>query len=189
VAAAAVAVVGVGVPALLGGGGNPVTTAFSESARDDAGGDSGAAAGSDGSASPRPSLSDPATTMQPQTRSARRDGAVSLQASGTAYTSTALPVQAQQLVGGLGAPAAPTGPAKGSDASGGPAGTDRGLRGCLHGLGVEDWQPVTADLATFDGRQAVVAVVDSDTVQVVWVVSPDCTEASPRSLAGPLPLG
>lgn len=184
VAAAAVAVIGVGVPALLGGGGNPVTTAFSELAQDDSAGDS-AAAGSAGPTEARPTLSDPVTTAQPETRSARRDGEVSLLVSGTAYTSAGLAVQAQRVgaASGTGSGA--------SDAltSGAPAATDRGLRACLHALGVEDWQPVKGDLATFDGQQAVVAVVDSDTGQTVWVVPPDCTAASPRALAGPVPLG
>ena len=184
VAAAAVAVVGVGVPALFGGGGNPVTTAFSESASEDSAGGS-AAAGCAAPTEPRPTLSDPVTTAQPDTRSARRDGVVSLLVSGTAYTSAGLVVQAQRVVAGSGAPS------HGHDAltSGAPATTDHGLRDCLHGLGVEDWQPVTGDVATFDGQQAVVAVVDSDTGQTVWVVPPDCTASSPRALAGPVPLG
>jgi len=184
VAAAAVAVVGVGVPALLGGGGNPVTTAFSELAGDDSAGDSAAAGSAGPETGPRPSLSDPVTTAQPETRAARRDGAVRLLASGTAYTSAALVVQAQRVVG---APDA----AKGNDTTSadGPATTDDGLRDCLHGLGVEDWQPVRADLATYDGQRAVVAVVDSDTGQVVWVVPPDCTGTGARALAGPVPLG
>ena len=79
-------------------------------------------------------------------------------------------------------------PGRGSGRSAGPADTTRGLRTCLHALGVEDWQPVVADLATYDGQEAVVAVVDSDTGQSAWVVTPDCTADAPRALAGPVSL-
>ena len=72
--------------------------------------------------------------------------------------------------------------------TGGAAETDTGLRACLTAVGVEAWMPVWGDVASLDGRPAVVAVVTGDTGRLVFAVSPACDAAHPDVLAGPFPL-
>jgi hypothetical protein len=185
VAAAAAAVLGIGLPALLTGtgpgdllasfgGGRSADSASGASveSRTDTGSVPGAAAGE----APRT----PTTTAGGQ-RAMSSPGAVALEASGTAYTATALATQAGSKLttaqdGAVAAPKARRGAAE----------TPTGLRACLSAIGVEAWMPVRGDLATLDGAPAVIALVSSDTGQTVYAVSPTCDARHPGVLAGPL---
>ena len=185
VAAAAAAVLAIGLPALLTGTGpGDLMASFSggqsaDSAsgagvesRTDSGSDSGSTAGE---APPT------ATTTAGGQRVAGSPGPVALGASGTAYTAAGLASQAgSQLTtaqdGAMTAPKATRGVAE----------TTTGLRACLSAIGVEAWMPVRGDLATLDGAPAVIALVSSDTGQTVYAVSPSCDAAHPGVLAGPL---
>ena len=102
-----------------------------------------------------------------------------LVASGTAYTSTDLGVQAGQRL-----PAALQDSAKAEEAR---PDTGAGLRACLTALGIPSSTPIRADVATLDGSPAVIAVVQSDTGQTVYAVAPECDATHPRVLAGPVP--
>jgi hypothetical protein len=171
-AAAAVAAVAVGVPALLGTGPGNVLASL--------GGDSSSSADSAAG-----SASAPLESAAPRTDAGNRalsdTGAVTLVASGTAYTSAALGVQARTVLDH--APSGHLG------TKGDPASSVAGLRDCLTALGVATWMPVTGDVGTFDGRPAVVAVVGGDTGQSVYAVGTDCDASHPTIIAGPVPLG
>lgn len=185
VAAAAAAVLGIGLPALLTGtgpgdlmasfgGGQSADSAGGASveSRTDTGSDSGTTAGE----VPRP-----ATTTPGGQRVASSPGPVTLGASGTAYTATALATQAGSKLttaqdGAMAAPKARRGVAE----------SPTGLRACLSAIGVAAWMPVRGDLATLDGEPAVIALVSSDTGQTVYAVAPGCSAAHPGVLAGPL---
>lgn len=182
VAAAVVAAAGVGIPALAGGGLGGVTALLS-------GESSGSSAGSAASTA----LSSPALTPPPDgatspgiavgERAPGATGPVTLVGTGTAYTAAAL-VQQVRTSRENG-----TSPGKGVPAgTAGPAESQEGLRACLTTLGVEAWMPVWADVASYEGREAVVAVVSSDTGQQVYAVGPDCDRTHPARLAGPVPL-
>jgi hypothetical protein len=185
--AAAAAVIGVGLPALLTGTG-PGDVVASLTGRGSAS-DSGSSAESlhDSSAG-----GGPASPVAPRTqsgstdkRAAKQFGTVTLAATGTAYTPAGLSGQVGGTLTRLDAASSATAPSAG----GGPATTAGGLRACLTALGVETWMPVTGDVATYDGKPAVVAVVSSDTAQSVYAVAVDCDAAHPTVLAGPVPLG
>ncbi|MEO5744132.1 MAG: hypothetical protein ABIQ53_06010 [Terracoccus sp.] len=186
VAAAAAAVLGIGLPALLtgtgpgdvmaslSGGGSAADSASGASveSRTDTGSDPSSAAGE----APRT-----ATTTPGGQRVAGSPGPVALEASGTAYTAVALATQASSKL-----TTAQDGAMAASKARPGAAETPTGLRACLSALGVEAWMPVRGDLATLDGAPAVIALVSSDTGQTVYAVSPTCDAAHPGVLAGPL---
>jgi len=178
--AAAAAVVAVGVPALLSGTG-PSGVVASLSGGGDSGSESDSAAS--GARSPAHDQA-PSSAGQPLGgRAAGPLGPVTLTASGTAYTASSLAGEADR------ARDANPAPRTGAPAAGGaPATTDAGLRSCLTGVGVQTWMPVWGDVATYEGRPAVVAVVSGDTGQVVYAVAPACDAAHPSVLAGPLPL-
>lgn len=173
--AAAVAVVAVGIPAMLGTGPGDMMASLrgagSSAASDSAAGAPAPAAGSE----------------QPTggaNRMASGVGAVTLAASGTAYTSSGLASQARTVLD--------RGPAALvlDDSLKGAAATNQaGLRDCLTALGVPTWMPVAGDVGTYEGRPAVVAVVSTDTRQDVYAVGPDCDAAHPTVMAGPVPLG
>ncbi len=186
VAAAAAAVLGVGLPALLTGTGpgDVMASLSGGSAADSA---SGAAATVEKHAE---SGSDSAAPVAPRTqpaaggdlRSSGPLGQVALGASGTAYTVAALATQVRTtLTTAQDAGAAP-------QTHRGVADTDDGLRACLTALGVQAWMPVRGDIATLDGAPAVIALVSSDTGQTVYAVSPACDATHPAVLAGPLAL-
>ena len=176
--AAAVAVVGVGVPALLSSlGTNGVVASLSGGA---------SSAESDSAASGQAPAASAATTSGPGhglgSRASAAVGPVTLTASGTAYTASSLPTQAQ------GARDSATPREQAAKPAAGPATTSVGLRSCLGGAGVEAWMPVWGDVATYEGRPAVVAMVSDDTGQVVYAVEPTCDATHHDVLAGPLPL-
>ena len=183
VAAAAVAAVAVGIPALAGGGLGGVTALLAGESS------SGAAASSaEAPATASPVLtppSDGATSpgIAVGERAPGATGPVTLVGTGTAYTAAALvqQVRASRENG--------TSPGKGAPTrTAGPAESQEGLRACLTTLGVEAWMPVWADVATYEGRDAVVAVVSSDTGQQVYAVGPECDRTHPARLTGPLRL-
>lgn len=182
VAAAAAAILGFGLPALLTGTGpGDVMASLSGGSAADSG--SGAAASSE-SGSDTNSGSGVAPRTQsssgPDLRVRGPLGQVSLAASGTAYTAAALATQAAAVhYTARDSAAAPK-------ASRGPADSETGLRACLTAIGVQAWMPVAADVATLDGAPAVVAVVSNDTGRTVYAVSPACDAAHPLVLAGPL---
>lgn len=71
------------------------------------------------------------------------------------------------------------------------AGTSKtGIQSCLNALEAtanEKPDSVHADLGTYDGKQAVIVVVEKGGKKTVWVVTRTCTQASDK-LAGPQPL-
>ena len=170
-AAAAVAAVALGVPAVLGTGPGGVVASLSSSDNNASNADT--AAGSKAEVAP-----------DSGNRAASGTGRVQVAHSGTAYTSAKLTAQARGTLDrayGAGA---------GTDSSAGPAATtEKGLRECLTALGVATWMPVTGDVGTYDGTPAVVAVVSSDTGQSVYAVAPDCDATHAAVMAGPLPVG
>lgn len=188
VAAAAAAVLGIGLPALITGTGpGDLMASFSGGGAADSAGsaatveshdDSGSTAGEAPGLAPR---TQPATGGDIRVRSSL--GQVSLGASGTAYTAASLATQARAMLitASDGAVTAPK-------SQRGAADTDTGLRACLSAIGVEAWMPVRGDLATLDGAPAVIALVSSDTEQTVYAVSPSCDAAHPGVLVGPLRL-
>ena len=186
--AAAAAVVAVGVPALWpGGSSGPAWFASHDSA-------SGSAASSARSESDSAGGSAlgvaPRTQSQPSgdRRATGEVGAVTLVASGTAYTSAGLGGQAGTLAAKAAEPQNAQDLARQAPLPAGAATSPEQLRACLTALGVEAWMPVTADLAALDGRPAVVAVVSSDTGQSAYAVEPGCDATHPLRLAGPIPL-
>jgi hypothetical protein len=180
--AAAAAVIGLGLPALLTGTG-PGDVMASLSGRGSA---ADSASGSAASLTDRSEAGAPATQAVPSAdqRAGAAVGAVALGASGTAYTTAALATQARaRLSTALDSAASAAKPL-----GAGAADTESGLRACLTALGVQAWVPVHGDVATLDGAPAVVALVGAGTGQTVYAVSPDCDASHPSVLAGPLPL-
>lgn len=176
-AAAAVAAVAVGLPALMGTGPGDVMASLSGSGSADSAAKSAAGAPAENGADQvRPDVGN---------RAKSGTGTVSVAASGTAYTSTSLTTQARTLLDHDSAFSA----SSGTSGLLKPATNDIGLRACLTGLGVATWMPVAGDVGTYEGRPAVVAVVSGDTGQSVYAVAPDCDATHPALMAGPLPLG
>jgi hypothetical protein len=185
VAAAAAAVLGIGLPALLtgtgpgdlmasfGGGGSSADSAGGAAASVESRADSGSSSGQ--GVAPR---TQPATGGDERVSGSL--GQVALGASGTAYTTAALATEAATRLttaqDSVAAPKAPRGAAE----------TDTGLRACLTAVGVEAWMPVRGDVATLDGAPAVIALVSSDTGLTVYAVSPECDATHRAVLAGPL---
>jgi hypothetical protein len=182
VAAAAVAILAFGLPALLTGTG-PGDVMASLSGRGSADSASSASSGADSGSEASPG-SGVAPRTQPSPggdlRARGSLGQVTLVSSSTAYTAAALATQARRL----------TYTAQDSavvpKASRGAADSESGLRACLTAIGVQAWMPVRGDLGTLDGTPAVIAVVSSDTGQTVYAVSPACDATHPLVLAGPL---
>ncbi|WP_406832751.1 hypothetical protein ABEG17_07970 [Pedococcus sp. KACC 23699] len=181
-AAAAVAAVAVAVPALAGTGPGELLASLSGTGSSSA----SSAAGSAAKASPDAAAGRKDAGEHSMSSSA---ATVTLQATGTAYTSSALRTQARTvLAGAVKDHATPSSALRGSSA--GAATADAaGLRECLTALGVAASMPLTADVATYDGRPAVVVVVGGDTRQSVYAVAPDCDADHPAVMAGPVPLG
>ncbi|WP_460934765.1 hypothetical protein [Phycicoccus ginsengisoli] len=180
VAAAAVVALGIGIPALAGTGpGNLMAALTGGSASDSA---AGSAASEAVTSAPPPGTASPGIATGD--RAAGAAGPVTIVGTGTAYTAAALleQVRASQARGPS------PGKGAGSSRAAGPADSVTGLRTCLTTLGVEAWMPVWADAATYQGHDAVVAVVSSDTGRVVYAVSPACDRTHPDVLTGPLRL-
>lgn len=171
--AAAVAVLGVGVPALVTGNGpGEITALFTNTTASDS-----SAAGSAGD--------------QQAEAGSGMGGATALKANvgiyltGTAYTSASFAAQARAFQDSPGtvlrtlAAEAP---------SIGPVGTQAGLRECLDAMGVDPSTTVIADIATFDGKPAVVLVLTTAGGQHAVAVSRTCSAGRVERLADtPLP--
>jgi hypothetical protein len=186
VAAAAAAVLGIGLPALLTGTGpGDLMASFGGGqAADSASGAASVESGADSGSSEVPGAAPgPQTATGGDQRASGSLGPVALVASGTAYRAAALAAQARTRL-----TTAQDGAASAPKARRGAADTDTGLRACLTAIGVPAWMPVRGDLATLDGAPAVIALVSSDTGQTVYAVSPTCDAAHPGVLAGPLRL-
>jgi hypothetical protein len=113
---------------------------------------------------------------------------VTIYASGTAYTAAGFARQAEMFVTHQLAPVAPPG----SKAPGlGQAATATGLAPCLTALRLDSTAQVKADLATFEGRSAVVIVATSSTTpttKLAYAVDRGCTSGTVQVLAGPVDL-
>jgi hypothetical protein len=174
-AAAAVAVIGIGgtslltdtapgdLGALFGGGDSSSASSGAEAATRDS-----AAAGSDSGLEGQPSAV-----------------ALSVHHSNTAYTSVAFAAQARTLLADPGETLAPTGP----ESPGiGPIGTETGLRSCLSALTSGAFAQVTADLGSYEGTPAAVLVLTTDAGHTAYAVRRSCSTGHPDVLAGPTPL-
>ncbi|NYG06943.1 hypothetical protein BJ986_001430 [Phycicoccus badiiscoriae] len=182
VAAAAAAILGFGLPALLTGTGPGDVIASLSGLGSAHSASSGAAARSEGMTASSASPGAPPASAADQ-RAGGALGPVVLGTSGTAYTAARLATQARTAVHGvLESGAAPK--ANGAAA----AQSALGLRACLTALGVKAWMAVRGDIATLDGAPAVVAVVTSGTRRTVYAVSPACDATHPLVLAGPLAI-
>jgi hypothetical protein len=112
-------------------------------------------------------------------------GAVTVRMTGTAYTSAGLASQARALL----ASSAPQLQASGlATPAAGSAGASTGVRACADALGIAPEEPITADVADFDGQPAVVLVVGHAAAPTAYVVSSTCSAAPPDLLAGPVPV-
>ncbi|MGZ6804186.1 MAG: hypothetical protein ACXVFU_14170 [Nocardioidaceae bacterium] len=179
-AAAAAAIAVVALPALLTSGPASWLASLSTTQHD-----SQASAGSAASLRASPAA--------PSSAPAGHGGAVAgtvaatrIYASGTAYTRAAFP---QQVRGFLAHPGTPLAPLAAESPAIGPAGTPRGLAPCLAMLRLDPAAQVSADVASFDGQDAVVVVVHTVTAQIAYAVDRRCTNGGGAVLTGPLHLG
>jgi hypothetical protein len=113
-----------------------------------------------------------------------------IQLSTTAYTAGTLARQARRL---LDQPGEPLRDLAAESPSIGPIGTPIGLESCLEALGAigasnPTPDAVSADLATFEGRPAVVVVVTRDGASTAWAAERSCTTGTPGLLAGATPV-
>jgi hypothetical protein len=113
-----------------------------------------------------------------------------IQLSTTAYTAGTLATQARAL---LDDPGQPLRDLAAESPAIGPIATPIGLEACLEeigAIGATDPAPegVSADLATFDGRPAVVVVVTRAGASTAWAVERSCTTGAPGLLKGATPV-
>jgi len=194
-AAAAVAVAAVVVPALVTGTGpGGVLASLSGSRQNSAAsgvlsqsGGSGAQDRAEGSSGPAPASTPSAASggSAASKRMAAPGGGVTVYQTNTAYTGQDFTRQVQRFIDQPGSPLVPL---AAESPSIGPAGTPIGLKPCMDALHLERATRVMADLATFDGTQAVVLVVSSDTGQTAFAVRRTCTAGHTSPLAGPVSL-
>lgn len=168
-AAAVAAVAAVGVPALLSSTGSSWMASLTTHS---------SAAGSAGS------VADSAAGGPASAKAAVP--AVTIYASGTAYTSGAFATQVQ---GFLDHPGAPLAPLSAEAPHLGPAATPLGLAPCLAALRLDPAARMQADLSTFDGVPAVMVVVVTDSGRTAYAVGRGCTAGATTVLAGPVPVG
>jgi hypothetical protein len=112
-------------------------------------------------------------------------GAVTVYRSNTAYTARGFTAQVQAFIDHPGSPLAPL---AAESPSTGPVGTPMGLQPCLDALHLEPASRVMADLGTYDGTQAVVLVVSTDTGQTAFALRRSCTAGNTSPLVGPVTL-
>ena len=117
-------------------------------------------------------------------------GGLHIQLSTTAYTAGTLATQARDL---LDHPGQPIRDLAAESPAIGPIATPIGLEACLEeigALGAADPAPeaVSADLATFDGRPAVVVVVTRAGASTAWAVERSCTTGAPGLLEDATPV-
>ncbi|MFC7596133.1 hypothetical protein ACFQU3_12490 [Terrabacter sp. GCM10028922] len=118
------------------------------------------------------------------------NGGLHIQLSTTAYDETNLASEARQL---LEHPGQPIRDLAAEAPSIGPIATPIGLESCLEAIGALDAaspapEAVSADLATYDGRPAVVVVVTRSGVSTAWAVERSCTTGSPGVLKDATPV-
>lgn len=70
----------------------------------------------------------------------------------------------------------------------GPAATGPGLMECLRAIGVAETQLVRADLASYEGRPAVIIVATTKGLTLAYVVDPQCSAATATVLRPATPL-
>jgi len=113
-----------------------------------------------------------------------------IQLSTTAYDAGNLGAQARRLLDSPGQPIRDLA----AEAPGiGPIGTPIGLASCLEAIGALDASSpspdaVSADLAAFDGRPAVVVVVTRAGASTAWAVERTCTTGAPGVLKDATPV-
>ena len=117
-------------------------------------------------------------------------GGMHIQLSSTAYTSDNLATEARRL---LDAPGQPIRDLAAESPAIGPIATPIGLEACLEEIGALDAadpapDAVSADLATFDGRPAVVVVVTRGGAATAWAVERSCTTGAPGLLEDATPV-
>lgn len=117
-------------------------------------------------------------------------GGLHIQLSTTAYDATNLAAEARQL---LEHPGRPIRDLAAEAPSIGPIATPIGLESCLEAIGALDAsspapEAVSADLATYDGRPAVVVVVTRSGASTAWAVERSCSTGSPGVLKGATPV-
>jgi hypothetical protein len=107
------------------------------------------------------------------------EGVVVVYATGAEYTTAHLVGQARALLASGYAAMDSTAAAEAS----GPLGTTAGVRACAAGLGVLSSEPITADLARFDGAPAAILVVGRQPGATAYVVPRSCSRAERIPLA------
>jgi hypothetical protein len=178
--AAAAAVIAVGVPALVTGTGpGELTALFRDTSTQSAGAHSSAESLTEKGG---PSMGAPQDSGG---RAISPIGPLGIYLSDTAYTTAGFAEQAGAFRDD---PGNPLRTLAAEAPSIGPMGTEAGLRACLNALGVEPSNPVIADLATFDGRDAIVFVISSDTGQSAIAVARPCQPGQVEQLAEVDPL-
>lgn len=125
-----------------------------------------------------------------QTPAPSTSGELHIQLSTTAYDETNLASEARQL---LDHPGQPIRDLAAEAPSIGPIATPIGLESCLEAIGALDGsspapEAVSADLATYDGRPAVVVVVTRSGASTAWAVERSCTTGSPGVLKDATPV-
>lgn len=115
---------------------------------------------------------------------------VHIQLSTTAYARGSLAAQARAL---LDHPGQPIRDLAAESPGIGPIATPIGLESCLEAIGAVDGttptpERVSADVATFDGRPAVVVVVTRAGASTAWAVERSCTTGAPGLLEGATPV-
>lgn len=113
-------------------------------------------------------------------------GAVTVRATGTAYTRARLASQARVLLASTAPLLSPTPAAE--PAPLGAIGTPAGARACAGALGIAPEEPIAADVAAYDGQPAVVLVVGQAAAPTAYAVSRTCGPVGPGLLAGPVPV-
>ncbi|MGL5930754.1 MAG: hypothetical protein ACRCY8_17630 [Dermatophilaceae bacterium] len=116
---------------------------------------------------------------------------VHLVATGTAYTSADLAVQARGITAlSAGRPDDRTVPESADEDAADGVATPHGALTCARALGSQPWVTVVVDIATVDGKPAAVLVLtDSAGRTVTYAVARSCTTGAPDVVHGPLPLG
>ena len=117
-------------------------------------------------------------------------GGLHIQLSTTAYDATNLATEARRL---LDAPGQPIRDLAAEAPSIGPIATPIGLESCLEAIGALDAsrpapEAVSADVATYAGRPAVVVVVTRGGASTAWAVERSCTTGSPGVLKDATPV-
>jgi hypothetical protein len=131
-----------------------------------------------------------ATTAATSSSAPAAPGGLHIQLSTTAYTARNLATEARSL---LDHPGDPIRDLAAESPGIGPIATPIGLESCLEEIGAlqaADPAPdaVSADLATFDGRPAVVVVVTRGSASTAWAVERSCTTGAPGLLQGATPV-